>query len=56
MYLKLLYVFDISVEDRLQDYIHAVQDAEARLDRVTRQIEELLPNWSAQANHSPVWI
>jgi len=30
----------------LQDYIHAVQDAEARLDRLTRQIEELLPGWS----------
>ena len=30
----------------LQDYIHAVQDAEARRDRLTRQIEELLPNWS----------
>jgi transposase len=30
----------------LQDYIHAVQDGEARLDRLTRQIEELLPNWS----------
>ena len=30
----------------LQDYIHAVQDAEARLERLTRQIEELLPNWS----------
>ena len=30
----------------LQDYIHAVQDAEARVDRLTRQIEELLPNWS----------
>jgi len=30
----------------LQDYIHAVQDAEARLARLTRQIEELLPNWS----------
>jgi hypothetical protein len=29
-----------------QDYIHAVQDAEARRDRLTRQIEELLPNWS----------
>src|SRR5215469_11553623 len=29
-----------------QDYIHAVQDAEARLDRLTRQIEEPLPNWS----------
>jgi transposase len=32
----------------LQDYIHAVQDAEARLDRLTRQIEELLPNWSME--------
>jgi len=30
----------------LQDYIHAVQDAEARLDRLMRQIEELLPSWS----------
>ena len=30
----------------LQDYIHAVQDAEARRDRLMRQIEELLPNWS----------
>jgi transposase len=30
----------------LQDYIHAVEDAEARRDRLTRQIEELLPNWS----------
>lgn len=30
----------------LQDYIHAVQDAEARRDRLTRQIDELLPNWS----------
>src|SRR5215469_3770146 len=29
----------------LQDYIHAVQDAEARLDRLMRQIEELLPSW-----------
>jgi hypothetical protein len=25
----------------LQDYIHAVEDAEARHDRLTRQIEEL---------------
>jgi transposase len=32
--------------DFLQDYIHAVQDGEARLDRLTRQIEELLPSWS----------
>jgi transposase len=30
----------------LEDYIHAVQGAEARLDRLTRQIEELLPSWS----------
>jgi transposase len=32
----------------LQDYIHAVQDAEARRDRLTRQIEELPPNWSME--------
>ena len=30
----------------LQDYIHAVEDAEARLGRLERQIEELLPAWS----------
>jgi transposase len=30
----------------LQDYIHAVHDGEARLDRLTRQIEELLPSWA----------
>jgi len=30
----------------LQDYIHAVEDGEARRDRLTRQIEELLPSWS----------
>jgi transposase len=30
----------------LQDYIHAVQDAETRRDWLTRQIEELLPRWS----------
>jgi transposase len=30
----------------LQDYIHAVEDAEARLARLERQIEELLPRWS----------
>ena len=30
----------------LQDYIYAVQDAEARRDRLTRQINELLPSWS----------
>ena len=28
----------------LQDYIHAVEDAEARRDRLTRQIEEMLPS------------
>jgi transposase len=30
----------------LQDYIHAVEDAEVRLQRLERQIEELLPSWS----------
>ena len=30
----------------LQDYIHAVQDAGARLERLTHQIEELLPSWA----------
>ena len=30
----------------LQDYIHAVEDAEFRRDRLTRQIEELMPLWS----------
>jgi transposase len=30
----------------LQDYIHAVEDAETRLERLERQIEELLPTWS----------
>jgi transposase len=30
----------------LQDYIHAVEDAEVRLQRLERQIEELLPAWS----------
>jgi transposase len=30
----------------LQDYINAVSDAEARVDRLTRQIEELAPSWS----------
>jgi transposase len=30
----------------LQDYIHAVQEAETRRERLTQQIEELLPNWS----------
>jgi transposase len=30
----------------LQDYIHAVEDAEARRDRLSRQTEELLPSWS----------
>jgi len=33
----------------LQDYIHAVEDAEARLTRLTQQIEELLPSWSMAA-------
>jgi transposase len=30
----------------LQEYIHAVTDAEARVARLTKQIEELLPSWS----------
>jgi len=30
----------------LQDYIHAVEDAGARRDRLTGQIEELLDDWS----------
>jgi len=30
----------------LQDYIHAVTDAEARVVRLTTQIEELVPQWS----------
>jgi transposase len=30
----------------LQDYIHTVEDAEARLARLEQQIEELLPSWS----------
>ena len=30
----------------LQDFIHAVEDAESRRDRLTRQIEELMPSWS----------
>jgi transposase len=30
----------------LQDYVHAVTDAEARVERLTRQIADLLPSWS----------
>lgn len=30
----------------LQDYIHAVTDAEARIERLTGQIADLLPSWS----------
>lgn len=29
-----------------QDYIHAVTDAEARVERLTKQIADLLPGWS----------
>ena len=29
----------------LQDYIDAVTDAEQRVDRLTRQITELIPDW-----------
>ena len=32
--------------DRAQDYIHAVTDAEARVERLTQQIADLLPGWS----------
>jgi transposase len=30
----------------LQDYIHAVADAQGRVELLTRQIEELIPQWS----------
>jgi transposase len=30
----------------LQDYIHAVTDAEARIERLTGQIADLMPGWS----------
>ncbi|CAL4868137.1 IS110 family transposase ISPye17 [Asticcacaulis sp. MM231] len=30
----------------LQDYIHAVTDAQVRVDRLTKQIEDLAPLWS----------
>jgi transposase len=30
----------------LQDYVDAVEDAEARFERVERQIAEFLPTWS----------
>lgn len=30
----------------LQDYIHGVSDAEARIARLTQQIEEMMPQWS----------
>jgi transposase len=30
----------------LQDYVHCVHDAEERIARLTKQIEELVPNWS----------
>jgi len=30
----------------LQDYIHAVEDAEKRIGRLVEQIEQLLPDWS----------
>jgi transposase len=30
----------------LQDYIHAVTDGEARVGRLIRQIEEMMPQWS----------
>jgi transposase len=36
----------------LQDYIHAVEDAQTRRDRLTRQIEEVLRNRSM----APVFV
>jgi transposase len=33
----------------LQDYIHAVEDAEAWVERLTSQIEDLLPTWSMRS-------
>jgi transposase len=30
----------------LQDYIHSVHDAEERIARLTKQIEDLVPTWS----------
>ena len=30
----------------LQDYIHSAHDAEERIARLTKQIEDLVPNWS----------
>jgi len=33
----------------LQDYIHAVEDAEARVERLVTQIEDLLPSWSMRS-------
>ncbi len=35
----------------LQDYIDAAEAAEARLDQLTAQIEELLPSWSLEHFH-----
>jgi uncharacterized small protein (DUF1192 family) len=29
----------------LQDYIHSVHDAEERIARLTKQIEDLVPTW-----------
>lgn len=41
----------------LQDYIHAVTDAEVRVERLTKQIEDLVPHWSmapvVEAVHGP---
>ncbi|HEU4377123.1 MAG TPA: IS110 family transposase [Hyphomicrobiaceae bacterium] len=33
----------------LQDYIHAVEDAEARVERLVTQIEDLLASWSMRS-------
>jgi len=29
-----------------QDYVHAIADAEARIERLTKQIKDLAPSWS----------
>ena len=37
----------------LQDYIHAVTDAEARVERLLRQIEDLAQSWSQARSSKP---
>lgn len=40
----------------LQDYIQAVEDAEARVERLASQIEDLLPAWSMRPVVEPVQV